>query len=290
MLAKLFICIAVVEVSLAHPQVSVRYFEGENAKVVPARSPRLENPNTQREPRIDTNCEGILTPSNPDCCFMIDANHERTKPFGQPLEKSPFKINLVAAGNRQLNKFEKAKYKDSDVFTNLWKLTPLKNNPASPDVEPVEGGPIKLQLYNEDTHIMFDQFWLQAKKYVHPDSFQLAGSFEQIPDVATYPNMTMADGERKVGCNDPNYADNASEETTIVSHTKFDPERIGVELAWNPPPRCTEGQIESNDTMKCRKKDDIFFFTYTMGNTKLAKFYIGQNSFGFYVDDEYDKE
>ena len=47
------------------------------------------------------------------------------------------------------------------------------------------------QLYNEDTHIMFDQFWLQAKKYVHPDSFQLAGSFEQIPDVAIYPNMTM---------------------------------------------------------------------------------------------------
>ena len=137
---------------------------------------------------------------------------------------------------------------------------------------------------------MFDQFWLQAKKYVDPDSFQLAGSFVQIPELAVYPNKTMDDGERKVGCSDPNYEANTSEEATIVSHHKFDDERIGVELEWNPPPRCTEEQIENKDTMKCRTKDDIFFFTFTMGNTQTKKFYIGQNSFGFYVDDEYDKE
>ena len=100
----------------------------------------------------------------------------------------------------------------------------------------------------------------------------------------------MHDGERKVGCDDPNYKENSSEEATIVSHTNFDPERIGIELAWNPPPRCTKEQIESGQTMKCRKKEDIFFFTFTMGNTRTTKFYIGQNSFGFYVDDEYDKE
>ena len=109
------------------------------------RRPRLESQEKLREPRIDTNCEGILTPSNPDCCFMIDPEHERTKPFGQPLEKSPFKINLVAAGKRALNKFEKAKYQDSDVFTNLWKLTPIQDQPNKE--EPVEGGPIKLQVY-----------------------------------------------------------------------------------------------------------------------------------------------
>jgi len=287
-MAKFLMLVALIEISVALPQVSIRYFDGENGKVLDGRRPRLESQEKLREPRIDTNCEGILTPSNPDCCFMIDPEHERTKPFGQPLEKSPFKINLVAAGKRALNKFEKAKYQDSDVFTNLWKLTPIQDQPNKE--EPVEGGPIKLQLYNEDTHIMFDQFWLQAKKYVHPDSFQLAGSFVQIPDVAVYPNMTMAGGEQKVGCKDPNYEANASEAATIVSHSKFDDERIGVELAWNPPPRCTEEQIGSGETMKCRTKDDIFFFTFTMGNTRTEKFYIGQNSFGFYVDDEYDKE
>jgi len=290
MLRQLTLCVALFEMTLGHPQVSIRYFEGENGKVLPGRAPRLEDPEPHRESRIDTNCEGILTPSNPDCCFMTDPEHERTKPFGQPLEKSPFKINLVAVGKRTLNKFEKAKYQDSDVFTNLWKLTPLQDNPNPSNDEQVVGGPIKLQLYNEDTQVSFDQFWIQAKKFVQPESFQLAGSFNQIPNVAVYPNMTMHNGERKVGCDDPNYEENISERATIVSHTSFDPERIGIELAWNPPPRCTEEQIESGQTMKCRKKEDIFFFTFTMGNTRTTKFYIGQNSFGFYVDDEYDKE
>ena len=144
MLAKFLFLTILIEISIAYPQVSIRYFDGENGKVLEGREPRLENQEKLREPRIDTNCEGILTPSNPDCCFMIDPNHERTKPFGQPLEKSPFKINLVAAGKQPLNKFEKAKYKNSDVFTNLWKLTPLKEIPING--EQIEGGPIKLQV------------------------------------------------------------------------------------------------------------------------------------------------
>ena len=146
MLKQLTLCVALLEITLGHPQVSVRYFEGENGKELPGRAPRLENPEPHRESRIDMNCEGILTPSNPDCCFMTDAEHERTKPFGQPLAKSPFKINLVAVGKRTLNKFEKAKYQDSDVFTNLWKLTPLQDNPSPTIDEQVEGGPIKLQV------------------------------------------------------------------------------------------------------------------------------------------------
>ena len=91
-MAKFLLLIALIEIAVAHPQVSIRYFDGENGKVLEGRRPRLESQEKLREPRIDTNCEGILTPSNPDCCFMIDPEHERTKPFGQPLEKSPFKI------------------------------------------------------------------------------------------------------------------------------------------------------------------------------------------------------
>ena len=100
-MTKFLLLTALIGVTVAHPQVSIRYFDGENGKVkvLEGRRPRLESQEKLREPRIDTNCEGILTPSNPDCCFMIDPEHERTKPFGQPLEKSPFKINLVAAGN-----------------------------------------------------------------------------------------------------------------------------------------------------------------------------------------------
>ena len=41
--------------------------------------------------------------------------------------------------------------------------------------------------------------------------------------------------------------------------------------------------------MKCRTKDDIFFFTFTMGDTSSKQFWVGQNSFGFYLDHEYDQ-
>jgi len=237
-----------------------------------------------REPRIDTNCEGILTPMNPDCCFMTDPDHERTKPFGQPLENSPYKINLVAVEKKQLNKFEKSTFNNSD----MWTLTPLMDQ-AQNNVEEelMEGGPIRLQLYNDITKEGFDQFWVQAKKFVAPDSWHLAGDFIEIPNIAVYPNMTMHDGMRKVGCDKE--VDNNNVKATIVSHRLFDYERYGVELAWNPPQKCTDEQIESGETMKCRTKDSIYFFTYTMGDTATGKFWIGQNSFGFYVDHEYDQ-
>ena len=171
-MAKFLLLIALIEISVAHPQVSIRYFDGENGKVLEGRKPRLESQEKLREPRIDTNCEGILTPSNPDCCFMIDPEHERTKPFGQPLEKSPFKINLVAAGKRALNKFEKAKYQDSDVFTNLWKLTPIQDQPNKE--EPVEGGPIKLQvLISNFQKYLYLQFILTRK----PNDFESYQNF-----------------------------------------------------------------------------------------------------------------
>ena len=98
----------------------------------------------------------------------------------------------------------------------------------------------------------------------------------------------MHDGTQKVGC-DKSLSNN-NQKATIVSHGKFDKERNGVELAWNPPQKCTEEQIKEEDTMKCRAKNDLFFFTFTMGDTKSKLFWVGQNSFGFYLDHEFDNQ
>jgi len=278
MLAQVFFCLAVIDVTLSHPQVSITYpIIGETVK---GRTPRLDD-DSDREARIDTNCEGILRPGNPDCCFMTDAKHERTKNWTQPLENSPYKINLVAVEHRTLNKFTKTKYNNTD----MWKLTPLIDNMNTNEQRP--GGPIKLQIYADDSNRGFDQFWVQAKKFIAPSSWMLSGDFEEIPDVAIYPNETMHDGTQKVGCD--NDVDNNNQKATIVSHSKFDEERNGVELRWNPPQICTENQIKEGDTMKCRTKDDIFFFTFTMGDTGSKLFWVGQNSFGFYLDHEYDQ-
>jgi len=279
MIKQIVIFIAIAQAALAFPQDVVEKIMEEPMDEMDS-DPIVKG----REPRIDTNCEGILTPMNPDCCFMTDPDHERTKPFGQPLENSPYKINLVAVEKKQLNKFEKSTFNNSD----MWTLTPLMDQ-AQNNVEEelMEGGPIRLQLYNDITKEGFDQFWVQAKKFVAPDSWHLAGDFIEIPNIAVYPNMTMHDGMRKVGCDKE--VDNNNVKATIVSHRLFDYERYGVELAWNPPQRCTDEQIESGETMKCRTKDSIYFFTYTMGDTATGKFWIGQNSFGFYVDHEYDQ-
>jgi len=279
MIKQIVIYIAIAQTALAFPQDVVEKIMEEPMDEMDS-DPIVKG----REPRIDTNCEGILTPMNPDCCFMTDPDHERTKPFGQPLENSPYKINLVAVEKKQLNKFEKSTFNNSD----MWTLTPLMDQ-AQNNVEEelMEGGPIRLQLYNDVTKEGFDQFWVQAKEFVAPDSWHLAGDFIEIPNIAVYPNMTMHDGMRKVGCEKE--VDNNNAKATIVSHRLFDYERYGVELAWNPPQKCTDEQIESGETMKCRTKDSIYFFTYTMGDTATGKFWIGQNSFGFYVDHEYDQ-
>ena len=128
----------------------------------------------------------------------------------------------------------------------------------------------------------FDQFWVQAKKFIAPSSWVLAGEFIEIPNVAVYPNERIHEITRKVGC-DKSLSNN-NQEATIVSHHTFDLERNGLELAWNPPQRCGEQQTKEGDTVKCRMKNDIFFFTFTMGNTKSKRFWVGQSSFGFYID------
>jgi len=285
MLTQLFICIALIENSVAHPFVAkaTKDYPLIQKSVSFARSPRSDDiVQTLREGRVDTNCEGILRPANPDCCFMTDPDHKRTKPFGQPLATSPYKISLVLVGQKQLNKFEKAKFNNSD----MWKLTPIRYVPNSIEYEIVDG-PIKLQIYTDDSSKAFNQFWVQAKKFVAPSSWMLAGSFEEKPLHNVYPNMTMHNGEQKAGC-DKDEANN-NEKATIVSHANFNEERSGVELAWNPPRKCTEDQLANGETMKCRKKEDLFFFTYTIGNTDTGSFWIGQNSFAFYVDNEYQE-
>lgn len=272
MSAQIFVCLALIGVAIAHP------FSSEVTKDFPlikesvsfVRDARKEDL-APREGRIDKKCEGILTPTNPDCCFMTDPEHERTKPFGQPLETSPYKINLVTDGSKQLNNFEKAKFNNSD----MWMLAPIKYVPNGVEYEVVDG-PIKLQIYT-DTEA-FDIFWVQAKKFVAPSSWMLAGSFVEKPLHAVYP---------KAGC-DKDEA-NHNEKATIVSHSNFNTERDGIELAWNPPRKCTEYQIANNETMKCRTKEDLFFFTYTTGNKDTGSFWIGQNSFAFYVDFEYQE-
>ena len=135
---QIVIFIAIAQAALAFPQDVVEKIMEEPMDEMDS-DPTVKG----REPRIDTNCEGILTPMNPDCCFMTDPDHERTKPFGQPLENSPYKINLVAVEKKQLNKFEKSTFNNSD----MWTLTPLMDQ-AQNNVEEelMEGGPIRLQV------------------------------------------------------------------------------------------------------------------------------------------------
>ena len=114
----------------------------------------------------------------------------------------------------------------------------------------------------------------------------LVGSFKEVPELAIYPNSTMQDGKRKVGCDtDPS---NISKATIVSSNSMHTMYKREVELAWTPPPKCRNDQIERGDTMKCRVENDLYFFTFTMGSTRDEKFWIGQNSFGFYVDHNYD--
>ena len=139
MLAPVLFCLVVIiDLSLSHPQDLIT--DPLIEKQVHGRTPRHEDEIEERDGRIDTKCEGILRPENPDCCFMTDPNHDRTKNWTQPLENSPYKINLVEVAQRTLNKFTKTKFNNSDI----WKLTPLVDNEYTKEQTP--GGPIKLEV------------------------------------------------------------------------------------------------------------------------------------------------
>merc|ERR1711981_1240692 len=128
-----------------------------------------------------------------------------------------------------------------------------------------------------------------GKKLIEfPSTTMLAGSFNEIPDVAVYPYFFLKNGEKKVGC-DTSPSDKNTEATITSPGTLANNKcHREVNLVWNPPQKCTNDQITSGETSKCRVKEDIYFFTFTMGNTRKDKFWVGQNSFGFYVDHEYE--
>ena len=113
---------------------------GQPLKTYPfVRLPAQPTKQSPRSAREDINCS-VLKPSNPDCCFMTDKNHERTQ-GSQPLHSSPYLMNLVSIDKKKLNKFEKVMLND----TVLWKLSPLKKDPYNRG-EQIVGGPIKMQV------------------------------------------------------------------------------------------------------------------------------------------------
>ena len=69
----------------------------------------------------------ILRPISPDCCFMTDPNHERSK-GSRPLHQSPFLLNLVAANQKPLNNFEQTNEQDSEYYSiNIMWLSMMKD-------------------------------------------------------------------------------------------------------------------------------------------------------------------
>lgn len=232
----------------------------------------------------DDSCS-LLTPTNPECCFMTDKDHKKSQALSGslPLYNSPFIVNLVTANQKTLNKLEAREFQGNTIQ----KLTPLMNDPKNQG-EQIPGGPVRIELTGRNT--CFDHFWVQGQKYL-PDKAEgeLSGSFIEEQHVAEYP-YTMIDSDagkikNKVGCDKRLFG--GKKEATVVSPTNKC--QNSVILSWIPPPRCTQDQLNSGVTHLCRRDDDIYFFLFTMGNTQAEnKFYIGQNTFGFYVSELVD--
>ena len=90
--------------------------------------------------------------------------------------------------------------------------------------------------------------------------------------------------KNKVGCDKRLFGKNT--EATVVSSTNNCQRELY--LSWTPPPQCTQDQINTGATLLCRRQEDLYFFTFTVGNSQKDRFYIGQNSFGFYVNHRVD--
>lgn len=219
----------------------------------------------------------LLKPLDPECCFMTDSEHSRSQ-GSAPLSNSPFMMNLVTAKGKSLNKFEKTTLNNN----NMWRLTPLKEDPNNPGNE-IPGGPIRLQLATTDE--CFDQFWVQGHKLImKTQETVLSGSFIEEPGVAEYPHQKTNGDRNNVGCDTRLFGKNT--EATIVSPTSICQREIG--LSWTPPPKCTQDQIRNGATHLCRQEEDVYFFTFTTGNSQKSRYYIGQNTFGFHVTHNVD--
>lgn len=226
-----------------------------------------------------TKCS-LLKPTNADCCFMLDSQHDRSR-GSQDLTTSPYNINLVHANGKTLNKFSKT---DSHSHT-LWNLTALMDDPNNPG-EQIIGKSIRLQLYAERSSDCFDQFWVQAHKLIPVNDHKarsggeesiIAGSFVEFPGKAEFPKDSNG---KKVGCDKRLFYKNT--DATIVSADSTCKKE--VDLEWIPPPKCTEDEKNIGNTLLCRLPKDLYFFTFTMGKSSEDQFWVGQTSFGFYVN------
>ena len=149
-----------------------------------------------------------------------------------------------------------------------------------------------LYLQLTTTGACFDHFWVQGHKFLpETQKSELAGSFHEELGVAEYPFYLVDEGSdkksrNKVGCDKRLFGGKV--EATVVSPGGMICKN-GVILSWIPPPKCTEDQIANGATHLCRTNEDIYFFLFTVGNTQgQNKFYIGQNTFGFYVSEMVD--
>ena len=90
----------------------------------------------------DNGCN-IMTPTNPDCCFMTNPDDPRAQniPGTLPLTKSPYIMNLVTANGKSLNTLDKATYDGKQI----WTLTPLIDDPNDSSKQ-VPGGPVKVEV------------------------------------------------------------------------------------------------------------------------------------------------
>ena len=121
----------------------------------------------------DKSCN-VLTPTNPDCCFMTDKDDSKSQNLqgAQPLHSSPFIMNLVQLDNQKsLNRLKARTFKGNQ----LYELTPLKEDPEDPSQQ-IEGGPVRVQVrlwMRYRTNVFWILFTMQFAIYPNETNFIL---------------------------------------------------------------------------------------------------------------------
>ena len=121
----------------------------------------------------DKSCN-VLTPTNPDCCFMTDKDDSKSQSLqgAQPLHSSPFIMNLVQLDNQKsLNRLKARTFKGNQ----LYELTPLKEDPEDPSQQ-IEGGPVRVQVrlwMRYRTNVFWILLTMQFTIYLNEGNFIL---------------------------------------------------------------------------------------------------------------------
>ena len=100
----------------------------------------------------DNGCN-VMTPTNPDCCFMTNPDDPKAQNIlgVLPLTKSPYIMNLVTANGKSLNKLDKASYEGKQI----WTLTPLMDDPNDASKQ-MPGGPVRVEV-----GLCLEVFWIE---------------------------------------------------------------------------------------------------------------------------------